>query len=66
MALGGDFGRMVRKELSEAELFIEISKLSGFTKGTLCSIFMIKILLTRSQGSRRFAIEHRLTFMIGI
>ena len=57
---------MVRKELSEAVLFIEISKLSGLTKGTLYPIFMIMILLARSKDSRRLATEHRLTFMVGI
>lgn len=52
MALGGYFGWMVRRELPEAVTFIKISKLSGLKKGILCSIFMIKIVLTRSKGSR--------------
>lgn len=61
MALGSYFGWMVRKELSEAVTFIKISKLSGLKKGILCSIFMMKILLSRSKGSRILVIDHRLS-----
>ena len=51
---------MVRKDLFEAVTCIKLSELRALTKGALCSIIMIWILLGRCKGPGVLAVECRL------